>query len=455
VTTAVVWFRRDLRLDDNPAWNDACGAAEDVVALYVLDPALFDTAGPFRRSALLAHLDALDRQLAELGGRLRVERGRPDRVVARVASEVEARSVHLNADATPYAVRRDAATQAAVEGAGSKWRPWWGTMVHRPGTVLTAKGDVSLVFTPFFRRWYDTEWDRWPRPSQATIGVEKGQGIPDGDRPPPDAPALGQVAAQQRLDEFCLRVDDYPDFHDDMAVDATSHLSVDLRWGSLSPRAVVSQVGAATPGRVAFVRQLAWRDWFAHLLASRPELRTTALKPEAEIAWRSDADGLAAWRAGRTGYPIVDAGMRQLAAVGWMHNRARMITASFLTKDLLVDWRLGERWFFHLLADGDVAQNVGNWQWAAGTGPDAAPYFRIFNPVTQSRRFDPDGTYIRRWVPELADVPAEWIHAPWDAPPLDLAAAGVVLGDGYPAPIVEHGAARERALAAYGATRVK
>jgi deoxyribodipyrimidine photo-lyase len=326
-------------------------------------------------------------------------------------------------------------------------------MVHRPASVLTAKGTVSLVFTPFFRRWYETAWDAWPEPADAAVVAETGHGVPAGDRPPTDAPVLGEAAAQRRLVEFCERVDEYPDLHDQLADDATSHLSVDLRWGSLSPRAVVTEVGATSSGRTAFVRQLAWRDWFAHLLYDHPDLRRAAMKPGTEIAWRSDPVALAAWKAGQCGYPVVDAGMRQLMATGWMHNRARMITASFLTKDLLIDWRLGERWFFHLLSDGDVAQNVGNWQWAAGTGPDAAPYFRIFNPVTQSRRFDPDGRYVRRWIPELARVPDEWIHAPWEAPPLDLAAADVVLGVDYPAPIVNHTDARQRALAAYEATR--
>jgi deoxyribodipyrimidine photo-lyase len=448
-----MWFRRDLRLADNPAWNDACGSASTVTALYVIDPVLFDRAGPFRRAALLGHLDALDRQLADLGGRSRVEVGRPHEVVPAVAAEIGAQSIHLNADGTPYATGRDRRTEQAIGASGPTWRPWWGTMVHPPNTVLTAKGTVSLVFTPFFRRWFDAPWDDWPAPARATIAADVGRGVPAGDRPAPDCPEVGETAAQQRLAAFCRRVDDYPGIHDDMSEDATSHLSIDLRWGALSPRTVVAEVGATTAGRVAFVRQLAWRDWFAHLLASHPQLRQTAMKPGTEIAWRSDPVGLAAWQAGRTGYPVVDAGMAQLAATGWMHNRARMITASFLCKDLLIDWRLGERWFFDLLADGDVAQNVGNWQWAAGTGPDAAPYFRVFNPVTQSRRFDPDGRYIRRWVPELASVPTQWIHAPWEAPPLELAAAGVVLGADYPAPIVDHTDARGRALAAYEATR--
>jgi deoxyribodipyrimidine photo-lyase len=233
-----------------------------------------------------------------------------------------------------------------------------------------------------------------------------------------------------------------------------SALSAALRFGTLSPRAVVRAVAGAGADREAFIRQLAWRDWFAHLLAEEPSLPTRSLRPEFEgIRWHHDPDGLEAWKSGRTGYPVVDAGMRQLAATGTMHNRARMITASFLVKDLLVDWRLGERHFRHLLVDGDVPQNAGNWQWVAGTGPDAAPYFRVFNPVTQSRAHDPTGAYIRRWVPELAGLDDDAVHAPWTVGPLELALAGVTLGDQYPAPIVDHAAARVRAIDAYRAAR--
>jgi len=217
---------------------------------------------------------------------------------------------------------------------------------------------------------------------------------------------------------------------------------------------VASEVGDGSEGRRAFVRQLAWREFYAGVLVAFPETVRRALRPEFDrVVWRDDPEGLAAWQEGRTGYPIVDAGMRQLRSTGWMHNRVRMITASFLVKDLLVDWRLGERWFRRLLVDADLAQNVGNWQWVAGTGADAAPYFRVFNPVTQSRRFDPDGDYLRRWVPELAGLTGDAIHAPWTAGPLDLAAAGVILGDTYPAPIVDHAAARDRVIAAFEAAR--
>ena len=222
------------------------------------------------------------------------------------------------------------------------------------------------------------------------------------------------------------------------------------KTGTLGPTTAARVAAGAGPTGDVWVRQLCWRDWYAHLLAEQPALVDHAQRPEYDrIEWRDDPDGLAAWQEGRTGVPIVDAGMRQLASTGWMHNRVRMITASFLVKDLLIDWRHGERHFRRLLADGDVPQNVGNWQWVAGTGPDAAPYFRVFNPTRQSRKFDPDGEYLRRWVPELADLDDRSIHEPSTLGPLELAAAGVTLGDQYPEPLVDHKLARDRAVAAY------
>jgi deoxyribodipyrimidine photo-lyase len=317
--------------------------------------------------------------------------------------------------------------------------------------VLTASGAVSRVFTPFYRRWSDTPWDAWPEVGEAVLADDPADGLPALDADPP-MPG-GAAAAERRLSGFLERADRYLDDHDRLDVVGTSLLSADLRFGTLSPRHVAEVVGRSSPGRTGFVRQLAWRDWWAHLLLDHPGMVHGAQRPEYDaVAWRRGAEAdrdFAAWCDGRTGYPVVDAAMRELRATGWMHNRARMIVGSFLVKDLLIDWRRGERWFRHWLTDGDVPQNVGNWQWVAGTGPDAAPYFRIFNPVSQSRKFDPHGTAIRTWVPELAGLDDRTIHAPWEAGPLDLAAAGVVLGDTYPAPIVDHAAARTRTLAAY------
>ena len=257
-----------------------------------------------------------------------------------------------------------------------------------------------------------------------------------------------------RLEAAAARADSYPEERDLPAIVGTTELSIDLRFGTLSPRTVATVLGDATPGRAAVVRQLAWRDWYAHLLFERPELVDAPMKAQyARIEWRLDDAGFDAWRTGRTGYPFVDAGIRQLLATGWMHNRVRMVVASFLVKNLLVDWRRGERWFRHVLLDADVAQNVGNWQWVAGTGPDASPYNRVFNPVLQGQRFDPDGDYVRRWVPELAGIVGGAVHQPWEIGPLELAAAGVELGVDYPTPIVDLGESRARVLAAYAAAR--
>lgn len=446
-THAIAWFRRDLRLVENPVWS-AASTADEVTALFVLDPALFDAAGPFRQAALVAHLQGLDEMLRDRGGRLRIEHGDPAEIVPRLASELAA-TVHWNTDLTPYAVRRDETVAQALSAQGSPTTTHWGTVVHEPGRVLTGKGTLSKVFTPFAKVWERTELAPWAvGEGAASVASEPGQALPDV-RGADEFPG-GEVAARARVGEFLDRIDDYLDTRDLPAVDGTSLLSGDLRFGTLSPRELMAVAGDTTDARRGFVRQLAWRDWYAHLLWENPHMVRSSIKPDYDrVAWRNDVDEYDAWKRGRTGFPIVDAGMRQLWKTGFMHNRVRMIVGSFLVKDLLIDWRWGERWFRHLLIDADVSQNVGNWQWVAGSGTDAAPYFRVFNPWTQSRKFDPAGDYIRRWVPELAGLSAKDIHEPAKAAPLDLAAAGITLGQDYPQPMVDHAFARDRVLAAY------
>lgn len=441
----IVWFRRDLRLHDNPAWNDATQQADVVSAIYVIDPALFDRAHAQRQALLVSHLTALDSRLAERGGRLRIVFGDPATEIPKLASEIEASAVYWNADTTPYAQRRDNQVAAALPCPA---QTHWGTLTHTPGSVLTGKGTLSKVFTPFWKVWDRTDLDPWPSEAACHVANDPGAPLPPVETAPPHPG--GEVAAQQRLEEFLGRVDGYLDRRDLPAVAGTSELSADLRFGTLSPRAVAREVGDSSDARIGFVRQLAWRDWYAHMLLERPEMLTSAVKPDYDkVRWLDDDEGFEAWRTGTTGYPIVDAGMRQLLTTGWMHNRVRMIVGSFLVKDLLIDWRRGERWFRHRLIDADVSQNVGNWQWVAGTGTDAAPYFRVFNPISQSRKFDAAGDYIRTYVTELAGLDAKSIHAPWEVAPLDLASSGVILGDTYPEPIVDHAMARERVLNAY------
>ncbi|WP_334143645.1 cryptochrome/photolyase family protein [Rhabdothermincola sp.] len=447
---AVVWFRRDLRLDDNPAWAAATSERRAVVPLFVVDPRLLDAAGPFRRRQLLASVQALDYDLFErVGGRLLVRIGDPVVLVPQTVARYQAGAIYWNADVSPFAARRD---QAVAKALDAPVHTFHGTLVHPPGSILTSKGSLSRVFNAFFKVWRRTPLDPWPAPGDAVVLDHPGQPLPalDGPSPFPE----GELEARTRLEAFLAIVDRYDADRDRLDRQATSRLSVDLKYGTLSPRAVLDAVGDATAGREALVRQLAWRDWFAHLLAEIPSLPTREMKPRyTGLAWRDDPVEIAAWKGGFTGIPIIDAGMRELRQTGWMHNRLRMLCASFLVKNLLVDWRIGERHFRHLLVDGDVAQNVGNWQWVAGTGPDAAPYHRIFNPVTQGRRHDPDGSYVRRWVPELAPLDSSQIHAPWEVDPAELARRGVTLGDDYPHPIVDLAESRARALEAYAELR--
>jgi len=456
----VCWFRRDLRIADQPALVSPDG--RPVVALYVLDDRPLATAGWRRREVLARHLDALAEQLRGAGGGLVVLAGDPCDVVPRFAEELAAHTVRWNGDVSGYARRRDATVEDRLTRLGVRSEIHWATYVHAPGTVVArSTGLVQRVFTPFSKAWTQAERSHWPAgPLRLStppvdlvdVGAMLGSGSTrdSGEHPLPDG---GELAAEQRLRDWLESVDRYEERRNFPAEDdGTSHLSSDLRFGTLSPRHVLDVVGTDSPGRSAFVRQLAWRDWYAHLLAEEPRLAHHAMKPHFDdVAWRTDPAGFEAWCAGRTGYPIVDAGMRQLTATGWMHNRLRMITASFLVKDLLIDWRLGEAHFRRELIDAEVSQNAGNWQWVAGTGPDAAPYFRIFNPITQARRFDPDGDYVRRWVPELSGLDDKRVHAPWELGPLDLEVAGITLGETYPWPIVDHAEARERTLVAYAA----
>jgi deoxyribodipyrimidine photo-lyase len=469
----VVWFRRDLRVADHPALLAALDAADQVVPVFVVDRALLGgrPSGPTRRAFLHGALRSLAAALESLGGRLLVLEGDPVVVVPALARQTAADAVWCSLEHTPYARRRDHAVERALRADGRALHALPGLYLSDFDDLRTTEGNPFRVYSPFARTAKAAAWDD-PLPAPARVPVpddlpSSGPAGPEVGGPggfdlegaveitPPD-PGV----ALERLRWFVAnRVDGYGRGRNQMAADGTSRLSPYLRFGLLSPRQVAAAVaggrgagrGAEHPRRAGdretFVNELLWRDFYTYVLHHRPESAWEHMRPEfARFRFEDDPEGLAAWRDGRTGYPLVDAGMRQLTGQGWVHNRARMVVASFLTKHLLVDWREGARFFLQHLVDGDLPANNGGWQWVAGTGTDAAPYYRIFNPVTQAEKFDPDGDYIRRWVPELAKLPAPAVFAPWRAAPADLEAAGLRLGADYPHPIVDHADARRRAL---------
>ena len=460
-----MWFRRDLRLHDLPALAAAHAEHERVVPLFVLDDALLRGryASPARARFMLGALRALDAALRERGSGLVVRHGRPEEEVAALAREVSARAVHWTSDVAPYARRRDARVTAALRDAGVEARPHGGGYLADPSQPRTKAGRPYTVFSPFHRALdavarrpvhraptalppLPSSLRKGRLPSASALGV-------DDDSVPEPVVEPGEDAARAALDAF-LRgpIDAYDQRHDDLS-GGTSVLSPYLRWGCLSARECEERArrhGGA--GAAAFTRQLAWRDFYAHQLLMFPDNahREFQARYRGTLEWSDAADALHAWQTGTTGYPLVDAGMRQLARSGWMHNRARLVVGSFLTKDLHIDWRAGERHFARLLLDGEPAQNNGNWQWIASTGADPAPYFRrLFNPITQQRKFDPDGVYVRRWVPELRDVPVDKLAEPWTMSDAEQAAAGCAIGTDYPAPIVDHAAERRVAMARY------
>jgi deoxyribodipyrimidine photo-lyase len=437
---AVMWFRRDLRLRDNPALLEACRAASGVLLLFVVDPRLWGPAGPSRRAYLAASLEALD---ASVGGRLVVRHGDPVEEVPRAAAEVGAEVVHVAADFGPYGSARDAAVEKALAGSGVELRRTGSPYAVAPGRVVNGSGAPYKVFTPFARAWAEHGW-RAPagdRPRASWLEA-RSDGVPDAPVPEGLAlPPAGEEAAHRRWREFLEHVDEYDEQRDRPDLDGTSRMSVHLKWGEIHPRALLADLAPLSgKGATSYRSELAWREFYADVLHHRPETARDYLRAEfARMEYDDPGGDLLAWQEGRTGFPVVDAGMRQLRATGWMHNRVRMIVASFLVKDLHLEWQHGARHFMHWLVDGDLASNQHGWQWVAGCGTDAAPYFRVFNPTSQGERFDPDGTYVRRWVAELADVDKAYIHEPSTQP------GG--LPEGYPPPLLDHAEERREALA--------
>jgi deoxyribodipyrimidine photo-lyase len=439
-TTAVMWFRRDLRLGDNPALLEAA-ADGGVLPLFVLDPALWGPAGPSRRAYLSASLRALDGSLRQRRSRLSVVRGDPVRRVVLAAREVGAERVHVAADYGPYGHRRDLAVERALAEHDIELVRTGSPYAVAPGRVTNGSGDSYRVFSPFQRAWAEHGWRGPVDPPRGSGWVELEQGTTDLPDAEPAAgtvlPEAGEAAALRRWSEFLDRLPDYHEARDRPDLDGTSRMSVHLKWGEVHPRTLLADLARRTgPGAAMYRNELAWREFYADVLFARPETAREYLRPEyARMRYDEPGARLTAWQEGRTGFPVVDAGMRQLRATGWMHNRVRMIVASFLVKDLHVEWQHGARHFMHWLVDGDLASNQHGWQWTAGSGTDAAPFFRVFNPTSQGRRFDPTGAYVRRWVPELADVADP--HEPGSE---DRRAAG------YPEPVVDHAEERREAL---------
>lgn len=479
--TVIHWFRRDLRLRDNPALAAAASASDGhVLPLFILDDAILSApdTGSARVAFLLDSLRALDATLRAQGSRLIIRRGEPRAVLLTFAKQSGAYGLYFNRDYTPLARARDTAVEQALAEHGVAVHTFKEAMLVEPGEVATKAGTPYTVYTPYRRQWAMQlahtalpaipaprlqpvlqAIESVPLPSLAELHRTTDQEILPG----------GEAAGQTRLDAFIQRHNElglrgYKAGREQPALNATSRLSAYLRFGCIAPAACLraaqqlsAQFEPSHPAQQSietWIGELAWRDFYYQILAYFPYVLDGAFKRQYDaLEWDNNEQHFAAWCAGRTGYPIVDAAMRQLAREAWMHNRARMIVASFLTKDLLIDWRRGERYFMRMLIDGDHAANNGGWQWAAGTGTDAQPYFRIFNPVSQGQKFDPQGAYVRRYVPELAQVPERYIHTPWEMPPAEQRRANVQIGRDYPAPIVAHAVQRERALTLYRQAR--
>jgi deoxyribodipyrimidine photo-lyase len=469
---SIVWFRQDLRLADHPALHAAAERSGPVIPLYVWAP---DEEGDWPPGAasrvwIAQSLRRLDESLRRLDSRLIIARGASLDALRAAIEATGADCVCWNRRYEPAARERDRQVREALEEDGVRVDTFNGSLLFEPWEVSTQQGEPYQVFTAF--------WKACMRQARQSAELP----APDALRAPETWPASltvddldlepsiqwdegikaawtpGEAGAQARLDEFLeSEAQRYGEGRDRPDYDGTSRLSPHLHHGEISPRQVWHAAHERTPTKTGlsadfkkFIDEIGWREFGYHLLYHFPATPGQALKDKfRDFPWQQDQKAFKAWQKGRTGYPMVDAGMRQLWEIGWMHNRARMIAASFMTKDLLIPWQEGARWFWDTLVDADLANNTLGWQWTAGCGADAAPFFRIFNPVTQGQRFDPRGEYIRQWIPELAKLPAKHIHSPWEAPDEVLEEAGVRLGRDYPAPMVDHKEARETALEAY------
>ncbi|MBL4537091.1 MAG: deoxyribodipyrimidine photo-lyase [Oceanicaulis sp.] len=465
----IVWFRQDLRLADNPALQAAAATGAPVLPVYILDDDAPGAWKPGGASRWWLHhsLTSLARDIEQLGGRLIFQKGPAQSCLEALIEDVGADAVFWNRQYEPWARKRDEAIKSALKTADVKARSFNGSLIVEPWDIATKAGAPYKVFTPFWRSLKAGHAPSEPSDRPDALTFQDYQGgcalealkllptKPDWSGGLDDNWTPGEAAAHGRLGQFLQHsVTAYSDRRNLPAEHGTSKLSPHLHFGEISPRQVWHAVKrsdhAQSEGADTYLSEIAWREFSYNLLYHFPDLPEANFQSKFDgFEWTGQEKDLEAWRRGRTGYPIVDAGMRELWATGWMHNRVRMIVASFLIKDLMIDWREGEAWFWDTLVDADLSSNSASWQWTAGSGADAAPYFRVFNPVGQSEKFDPDGDYLRMWLPELTKLPNKAIHAPWMADASVLRQAGVRLGETYPEPIVDHGEARKRALAAF------
>ena len=476
-TPIIYWFRQDLRTLDLPGLAAAAATGRPVIACYTLDEhsAGDNVPGGASRWWLHHSLEALSAELAQLGGSLVLRRGAAPVELDRLIEETGAEGVYCSRLYEPWANTLEESLHTALDARGVTFRRYPGALLFEPGKVMNQSGRPFKVFTPFWRHcragsplatpkprpadcsWYDGTLDS---DSLASWGLLPTQ--PDWAQGWSSQWQPGSAGAYNRLKLFLAGpVEDYSEGRNHPAREATSRLSAHLHFGEISPRAVwhaalgLAARKAGSEQQVdKFLSEMGWREFSHHLLYHFPHIESQPFKPQfREFPWLGNEGALRAWQRGQTGYPVVDAGMRELWHTGYMHNRIRMVVASFLTKHLLVHWRAGAHWFWDTLVDADLANNSCGWQWVAGSGADASPYFRIFNPVIQGEKFDARGSYVRQWVPELALLPDRYLNRPWEAPPAVLEKADVRLGDNYPLPLVDHKSARESALAAYAAIR--
>lgn len=467
----IVWFRQDLRIDDNPALSTAAESGAPVIPLFIWSPEEEGDWEPGGASRWWLHhsLTELSMALAKLGSPLIVKRGYSLSILRDFAREVGAHAVYWNRRYEPSTIVRDKNIKGALVNDGIDARSFNASLLFEPWQVMNGKNEPYKVFTAFYKAATALVSPPAPiePPTKLVTPGKKIQSIAIADlmllpkinwaKGLDETWQPGEKGAKKNLEVFLANaVDHYVPERDRPGVVGTSRLSPHLHFGEISPRTIwhavkdIDKTTAGREGKTTFLKEIVWREFAHNLLFNFPHTDKLPLRAEFErFPWRNDAELLKLWQKGKTGYPLVDAGMRELWHTGWMHNRVRMIVASFLVKDLLLPWQDGAQWFWDTLVDADLANNTLGWQWSAGCGADAAPYFRVFSPVLQSEKFDPEGTYIKRWVPELANLPKPWFHRPWDAPAELLKAHGVELGKNYPKPIVDHSIARQRALEAF------